>query len=190
MDRITAAFPDAQDYGNVSKKRWRKQQQVLFDTFTLLTSIIIRFSGDGLTSVGNYVINWTMDKTIDAIAETIFTMYDWSTCALEQVLEALIHLIHDKDFIKRVLNEVREKAKYTAETGRRESTGQKTKKPESEFIAGEGDDKIKEWSFIKKFEVADAKDANARIVLGAVTFFLYAAAGMNLEPQDRQDRTG
>ena len=69
---------------------------------------------------------------------------------------------------------------------------QSVKHPEAEFIMGEGDDKVKghTWSFIKKFELKDTKKANARMVLGLVTGFLYTAAGMILEPQDRTGRVG
>ena len=61
-------------------------------------------SGDGLTSVGNYIMNWTMDKTIDAIAEAPFTMYDWTKMTLKEVVESLTFIVHDKDVIKQVLN--------------------------------------------------------------------------------------
>ena len=78
MNAITKKFPDAFDYQNVSSKRWRKKNTILFDALTLVVSVIIsviiRFSGDGLTSVGNYWINWNTDKTVDTVAEVRFAI--------------------------------------------------------------------------------------------------------------------
>ena len=58
-----------------------------------------------------------------------------------------------------VMEFVEEKAVYRADTVKRESKGWRTKRPESEFINGEGDDRAKgyKWSFIKKFEFKDKK---------------------------------
>ena len=72
-----------------------KFPKVLFDSLTLLTSVLIRYSGDGLTSVGNYVINWTVDKVVDAIAEAIFTIWDWSGESLAEIMEALPTMLEE-----------------------------------------------------------------------------------------------
>ena len=71
--RIAEKFHEATDFKNVNKKRWKNTYKVIFDTFTLFSSIMIRCSGDGLTSVGNYFNNWTVDTAIDSVAEAIMT---------------------------------------------------------------------------------------------------------------------
>ena len=72
----------------------------------------------------------------------------------------------------------------------RESQGKSVKLPEHEFLMGEGDDKVSTYtrSFIKRFQLADARDKDCRKVLGLFTGYLYTMAGMNLEPQDRSGR--
>ena len=75
------------DFKNVNKKRWKKTYKVMFDTFTFFSSIMIRFSGNGLTSVGNYFINWTVDTAIDSVAEAIMTRYDWSDTTISQFMD-------------------------------------------------------------------------------------------------------
>ena len=167
-----------------------KKDVVLFDTITLLTEIMIRYSGDSLTSVGNYVISWFMDRTIDYIAEAIFMIWDWRGETLEEVAESLPTMLEDQTYIKQIIEYVTWKAQYAAKTIVRVSKGQSVSKPESEFINGEGDDRLKgyKWSFIQKFQTRDMNGKSCRKVLGVVTAILYTISGMSLEPQDRTGR--
>ena len=54
MDSIAKAFPSSSDLSNTAGQRWQKKYSVQFDSFRLLTFVMIRCSGDGLTSVGNF----------------------------------------------------------------------------------------------------------------------------------------
>ena len=64
------------------------------------------------------------------------------------------------------------------------------KKPDAEFMAGEGDDRTKayRWKFVQHFICRDRRGKRAREVLGLVTALLYVASGMSLEPQDDTGR--
>ena len=77
-----------------------------------------------------------------------------------------------------------------ADTITRVSKGQHVTKEDSEFLNGEGDDRVKgfRWAFIQKFETKDKKNKDARESLGVMTSFMYTLAGMSLEPQDRTGR--
>ena len=187
---IIKKFPDAYDFKNVDKARWKKRDRVLFDTITLLTEVLIRHSGDGLTSVGNFAINWTVDRAIDFALESIFSMWDMRQYSLEEVLDYLTHLIDEPQFIKDVLERVAAKAERLADTITRVSKGQHVTKEDSEFLNGEGDDRVKgfRWAFIQRFETKDKKNKDARESLGVMTSFMYTLAGMSLEPQDRTGR--
>ena len=92
--------------------------------------------------------------------------------------------------MKKIMEFVTEKAAYTADTIIRESTGRHVKKPDAEFMCGEGDDRAKayKWKFIQLFQCKDKRGKHAREVLGVVTAILYVSAGMCLEPQDRTGR--
>ena len=190
MNAIEKKFPESSDLKNTSQKRWKKSDKVKFDTLTLYTSILIRYSGDGLTSVGNYLINWTIDQVVDAIAEVCFTAWDWKDTTINEFFQAFPSFIEDEETINYIVTKVKEAAEYMAETIRRESSGQHVKRPNREFIAGEGDDRAKAylWDFIQKFELKDRKNKRSREVLGLVTAVLYVSAGMSLEPQDRTGR--
>ena len=192
MNSVAAKFPDSADYGNAAKTRWKKADRVLFDSLTLVTSVMIRYSGDGLTSVGNYFINWCIDRVIDAIAEALFTIWDWSTYTLKEIVEALPTFLAEERHVKKILEFVEQKSRYAADTISRESTGKHVKKSDSEFMCGEGDDKVKayRWKFIQHFTCRDKKGKAAREVLGVITGILYVQAGMCLEPQDRTGRVG
>ena len=93
MDAITKAFLSSDDIANVSSHRWQKKYTVQFDTFRILTSVMIRCSGDGLTSVGNYLINWVVHVAVNSLAKAIMTAYDWRAYTMEQFFEALPHII-------------------------------------------------------------------------------------------------
>ncbi|CAE6912471.1 unnamed protein product [Symbiodinium sp. CCMP2592] len=190
MKAVAEKFPDSADLGNASRLRWKKQDRVLFDSLTLLVSVMIRYSGDGLTSVGNYFINWSIDRTVDALAEGLFTIWDWSSYTLAEIVEALPSFLEDKAHIEHLLDFVKQKAKYTSQTIARESKGVPVKKADSEFMCGEGDDKVKayRWKFIQHFTCRDKKGKSAREVLGIITGVLFVLAGMCLEPQDRSGR--
>ena len=190
MKAIIKKFPDAYDFKNVDKARWKKRDRVLFDTITLLTEVLIRYSGDGLTSVGNFAINWTVDRAIDFALESIFSMWDMRQYSLEEILDYLTHLIDEPQFIKDVLERVAAKADRLADTITRVSKGQHVTKEDSEFLNGEGDDRVKgfRWAFIQRFETNDKKNKDARESLGVMTSFMYTLAGMSLEPQDRTGR--
>ena len=84
--------PHSEDLKNASKYRRRKKYSVLFDTFTLLTSVMIRCSGGGLTSVGNFIINWVATH---ALAEAIMA-FDWSDSTLGEFTEALPETLNPK----------------------------------------------------------------------------------------------
>ncbi|CAE7761158.1 unnamed protein product [Symbiodinium sp. CCMP2456] len=190
MNKLTDMFPESSDLKNASSKRWKKSDKVRFDTLTLFTSILIRYSGDGLTSVGNYIINWTIDQVIDAIADCLFTIYDWSEYTADEFFTCCVEIISRQDFIDAAVAHVKKTAEYDVETIRRESAGEHVRKPIKEFIAGEGDDRAKaySWPFIQKFQLQDRRNKRAREVLGLVTAILYVEAGMSLEPQDRTGR--
>ncbi|CAE7250896.1 unnamed protein product, partial [Symbiodinium sp. KB8] len=190
MNAIEKKFPESSDLKNTSQKRWKKSDKVKFDTLTLYTSILIRYSGDGLTSVGNYLINWTIDQVVDTIAEVCFTAWDWKDTTINEFFQAFPSFIENEETINYIVIKVKEAAEYMAETIRRESSGQHVKRPNREFIAGEGDDRAKAylWDFIQKFELKDRKNKRSREVLGLVTAILYVSAGMSLEPQDRTGR--
>ena len=190
MDKLTKMFPESSDLRNSSSKRWKKTDQVKFDTLTLFTSILIRYSGDGLTSVGNFLINWIIDQVVDAIAECLFTKYDWSGYTIDEFFPCFIEIINRPEVIDHVVEYIKKAAHYMVETIRRESAGEHVKKPNKEFIAGEGDDRAKAyaWPFIQQFQLADRRNRRAREVLGLVTAVLYVDAGMSLEPQDRTGR--
>ena len=190
MNSIASKFPDSLDLKNAAGKRWKQKDKVLFDSLTLLTSVLIRYSGDGLASVGNYVINWTVDKVVDAIAEAIFTIWDWSGESLAEIMEALPTMLDEKKNIEKIMEFVKGKAEYITETIIRESTGKPVKKPDAEFMAGEGDDRAKayRWKFVQHFVCRDKRGKRAREVLGLVTALLYVASGMSLEPQDDTGR--
>ena len=190
MKAVTNKFPEAFDVKNVSKTRWKKKDKILFDTLTLFTEVLIRYSGDGLTSVGNYAINWFVDRSIYFVLERIFTMWDMRVYTLKEIIQFLTNMIDDPEFINQVLEGVKKKATRLAETIIRVSKGLHVTKEDSEFLNGEGDDRLKgfRWAFIQKFETKDKKGKDARQVLGVMTAVMYTAAGMSLEPQDRTGR--
>ena len=191
MDSFAKLAPNSPDLQNSKKLRWQKSAKSRFDTLELLTYVLIRASGDTLTSVGNYIINWTMYKVIDAIARSVANM-DWRQHTFEDMCLALPDMLNDPQWIKHILSEVEEEAKWVCEAIRRESYGLPTRPPDSDFICGEGDDKAKryKWSFFQLFETSDTKGKRCREVLGYVVGLLYCAAGMSLEPQDRTGRVG
>ncbi|CAE7235180.1 unnamed protein product [Symbiodinium sp. KB8] len=168
MNAIEKKFPESSDLKNTSQKRWKKSDKVKFDTLTLYTSILIRYSGDGLTSVGNYLINWTIDQVVDTIAEVCFTAWDWKDTTINEFFQAFPSFVENEETINYIVIKVKEAAEYMAETIRRESSGQHVKRPNREFIAGEGDDRAKAylWDFIQKFELKDRKNKRSREVLG------------------------
>ena len=190
MNGVAQKFPESADYRNAAKTRWKKKDKILFDTLTLMTEVLIRQSGDGITSVGNYANNWFVDRCLDYIAEIIFAEWDWRQYSLKEVVESLTHLLDDPAFIKKVVEGVKWKAARLAKTIERVSKGLHVTKENSEFLNGEGDDRLKgyQWAFIQKFETKDKRGKDARQVLGVITAVLYTAAGMSLEPQDRTGR--
>ena len=124
MNAVAKRFPDSADYKNSAKTRWKKKDTILFDTVTLITEVMIRYSGDSLTSVGNYIINWFMDRTVDFIAEAIFTLWDWSEYTLEELVECLPSMLEDASNIRQIIDFVAWKAQYAAKTILRVSKGQ------------------------------------------------------------------
>ena len=93
MNTLAEAFPVSHDMSNSTKNRWMEKYTVVFDSFKLLASIMIRCSGDGLTSVGNYLINWTIHVTVNCLAEEVITLHDWRTTSTEEFFEALSDVI-------------------------------------------------------------------------------------------------
>ena len=184
MEAVARRFSDSADIQNTASHRWQKKYKVVFDTFTLLTSVMIRCSGDGLASVGNYVINWIVHVSINSIAKSIVAAgCDWSgyTCyMLSSPFEALPHYL--ESHLDSIVNDAKAEVDWIVASVERESQGKPIKQPEHAFLMGEGDDKVSAYtcSFIKRFQVADARDKDCRKVLGLSTGYLYTMAGMNL----------
>ena len=191
MDTFAKLGPYSPDLKNSKKLRWQSKAKVSFDALDLLTWVLIRASGDTLTSVGNCVINWVIDKVVDAIARSI-AMMDWRTYAFEDMSIVLPEILSDPATISHIMADVEKEAKWVCDGIRRESYGLPVKAPDCDFICGEGDGKTKgyKWSFIELFETADRTGKRCREVLGYVVGLLYCSAGMSLEPQDRTGRVG
>ena len=104
----------------------------------------------------------------------------------------ITHNLDVPEFIEECMASVERHAVWTCDTIRRESYGMPVKAPTSEFISGEGDDRMKgyKWQYISKFATKDYPGAKARAVLGQVVGLLYTAAGMSIEPQNRTGRVG
>ena len=93
METVARRFNDSADMQNTASHRWQKKYKVVYDTFTLLASVMIRCSGDGPTSVGNYVLNWIVHVSINSIAKSSVAVCDWSGYTVEQFFGALPHYL-------------------------------------------------------------------------------------------------
>ena len=83
MRWLVKKFTPSDDLQHAWKNTWKKEYVVTFDTFTLITDVMIRCSGDGLTSVGNYAINWIPDQVLPCLMDA----YLIATKKLEYVID-------------------------------------------------------------------------------------------------------
>ena len=195
IDAFASLAPHSPDMLNAKNLRWRKKAVVRFDTLDLLTQVLIRFSGDGLTSVGSYAINWVLDKVIDAIAEFIADK-DWRTSTFTEMCLFMTEFLDDPEFISECMEKVERHAAWTWDGIRREAYGMHVRPPSAEFIAGEGNDRAKgfKWQYIAKFQTSDYSGVQGADRLGTRCWTalrcrgnVYRAPGSYWEGRIRQD---